>query len=353
MLETYLLSDFNYGGGIAAQVKLISEKREDIKILYKEQYLNLIFYGFKPANIIVTSLKGLPFGILKKLLNKKSKLIYIVYHHQIIDRFTRGYIVANLLKKSFQFCDLIIPHDKSSLNSFINTKYRLSKYLMGLGCERYSNFNFKDRRNDHTELLWVSRLVEFKIPALLKLIELVQKNKKINLTIIGEGDMEHNLKKKFSNCKRIKFMGYKPIKYIIKKSNESDITFGMATTLLILMQMNSLAIACYANSSNFYIPSSDLQFNYMEEPLNQKPISIDQILNLINENYSKELISKQKKIYKTINNNFYDNLDKIILEINQLNYITNLSKRFFDAVCLLILLSIAGLIKIIISKPSL
>ena len=161
------------------------------------------------------------------------------------------------------------------------------------------------------------------------------------------------LKSKFENFVNIKFLGKKTIKEIIAKAAVSDVTFGMATTLLTLMQCPSLAIACYAYSDKFYLPTENLQFNYMEEPINQESLSISEILSKIEKNKINKLLENQRNVFEFIYMTFINNFESISLEIESINSQSIIFKRISNAISLSLTLFCAYLLMKIRSRPSL
>jgi len=347
----YLLSDFDNGGGVATQVQYIAKFYNSFKEVYKKDYLRLIFNKpFLPKSIIATSFKGIAIGLIIKIFNKKSKLIYIAYFDRILDPKVRGFLIANILKIVLYHCDLIIPFDQITFNKLSKYNYSFSKLIIGIACDSHKVTKKNRELGTITKVLWVGRLVEFKVIALTKLIENILTFKDVKLTIIGEGPLQDKLHKKYKSLENIDFLGKLSIKEIIDVANQSDISIGMATTLLTLFNCSSVSIASFAYSENLYLPKDCSDITY-SEPRDRNPINLENLISEIKSNGKKEFLNIQYKLYDQIINNFDKNFINIIKEIEIVENKNNFIYRLFIAFFILNLLFLAEINRKLNKKP--
>ncbi len=348
----YLLSDYDSAGGVATQVQYITKFNRFIKEIYKKYYLKKILLKnpFLPKSIIATSFMGIAIGLTTKIFNRKSKLIYFAYFNKILDKKIRGKFVSSVLKIVLHFCDLIVPFDKETFNELSKYNYKISNSLIGIACEKPKVTRILKEINQITRILWVGRLVEFKVINLKKIIDTVSNNSNLELTIIGEGPLENLLHEKYSNCRRIKFLGKLSIEEIIYIANKSDISIGMATTLLTLFNCSTVAVASFAYSENLYLPQDPLDITY-SEPHNRSPVEISNIIEEVKFKGKKEFFNTQDRLYNQIIKKFNKDLKDILQEIKNIENKKNFLSRLFIGLFAINLLGLAEIYRKIKKKP--
>lgn len=100
------------------------------------------------------------------------------------------------------------------------------------------------------KIIWIGRIVDFKIPAIIAMIHFINKNKEYSLTIVGEGNKNkilNYMNKNSLDSKRIYFIGeveYNQLGEIIKKHS---IGYAMGTSLIELSKYKIPVIIALAN----------------------------------------------------------------------------------------------------------
>jgi glycosyltransferase involved in cell wall biosynthesis len=95
----------------------------------------------------------------------------------------------------------------------------------------------KNKKVNTKKIIWIGRLVDFKIPAIVAMIHFVSSNSEYELSIVGSGDLRkvHNYMNKYSlNTKRVHFLGEIPYENLEGIINQHSIGYAMGTSLIEL-----------------------------------------------------------------------------------------------------------------------
>ena len=116
--------------------------------------------------------------------------------------------------------------------------------------------SFKDDANvefkaeNSKKIIWIGRIVDFKIPSLIEMIKYVSKSKDYSLTVVGAGDkdkIDSYIKKNNVDVSKINFIGqvsYGDLANIIK---EHSIGYAMGTSLVELAKFKIPVIVALAS----------------------------------------------------------------------------------------------------------
>ncbi len=108
----------------------------------------------------------------------------------------------------------------------------------------------KKNLNNNFKIIWIGRIVDFKIPSLFAMIDFVSDNRKYSLTIIGDGDMlklkRYVQSKKLSEANII-FLGQVPYNQLGQIITEHSIGYAMGTSLVELAQYKIPVIIALAS----------------------------------------------------------------------------------------------------------
>lgn len=115
--------------------------------------------------------------------------------------------------------------------------------------------SFKEQAQDievvnNCKILWIGRIVDFKIPSIIQMMDFVKSSPNYSLTIVGNGDMEmlkNHMKTNNINESKVDFIGqvdYNKLPNIIK---EHSIGYAMGTSLVELAQFRIPVIIALAS----------------------------------------------------------------------------------------------------------
>ena len=200
----------------------------------------------------------------------------------------QGELLREFWSKEFNFeisCDLVVP--------------------LGIKEKRpHSNMKVFERK-----ILWIGRLVDFKIPALLSLLEFLASDRSYSLTIVGSGNLQV-IKNKITQLKlesNVVFLGELHHTELPGIIQSHDVGYAMGTSI-VEMAMHGLPCILALGSPNFLRFDFGLcgghfhegkkgdigEALYFGEPKNH---SIQFILSEIEENYSRySKLSRKKAI---------------------------------------------------------
>lgn len=100
------------------------------------------------------------------------------------------------------------------------------------------------------KIIWVGRIVDFKVPALLSMINFVSDNKHYSLTVVGTGDkskIETFIVKNALDVSRVVFEGEVPYDKLGDIISRHSIGYGMGTSLVELAKYRIPVIIALAN----------------------------------------------------------------------------------------------------------
>lgn len=150
------------------------------------------------------------------------------------------------------------------------------------------------------KILWIGRIVDFKIPALMVMIEYVSLHPEYTLTIIGAGDVERIqqlIEKKKLDASRVEFVGevsYSELSGFIKSHS---IGYAMGTSLVELAKYKLPVIIALASYDHEYFTRRICGGIFYDKPIgcdgsdlvltseSEIPTSIDDSVRFIEENY--------------------------------------------------------------------
>lgn len=100
------------------------------------------------------------------------------------------------------------------------------------------------------KILWIGRIVDFKIPSIIQMIEFVNKSNQYTFTIVGNGDIEvltDYMKSNNIDDSKIKLVGQVEYNQLSKIIEEHSIGYAMGTSLVELAQFKKPVIVALAN----------------------------------------------------------------------------------------------------------
>ncbi len=114
-------------------------------------------------------------------------------------------------------------------------------------------FNFNKEKIDidrnNKKILWIGRIVDFKIPSLIEMINFI-KNSEYSLTIVGDGKLDKiksYVKKNKIELNKIIFLGQVDYKFLPQIIKEHSIGYAMGTSLVELAQFKMPVIIALAS----------------------------------------------------------------------------------------------------------
>lgn len=119
-----------------------------------------------------------------------------------------------------------------------------------------SFFELKDieyNEINEKKIIWIGRFVDFKIPAIVNMIDFVSNNQEYSLTIVGDGDKKKIIdyvKKNSLDLSRINFVGEVPYDKLGEIIKKHSIGYGMGTSLIELAQYKIPVIIALASYSH-------------------------------------------------------------------------------------------------------
>ena len=108
----------------------------------------------------------------------------------------------------------------------------------------------KNKKLNTKKIIWIGRLVDFKIPAIVAMIHFVFNNSEYEFSIVGNGDLRkvRNYMNKYSlNTKRVHFLGEIPYENLEGIINQHSIGYAMGTSLVELAKFKIPVIIALAS----------------------------------------------------------------------------------------------------------
>lgn len=123
---------------------------------------------------------------------------------------------------------------------------------------------------NNKKIIWIGRIVDFKIPAIIAMIEFVSKNEEYSLTIVGDGSRKKitdYLNSKSLNVSRIKFEGEVPYKDLGEIIKGHSIGYAMGTSLIELAMYKIPVIIALASYDHMLLSNSICGGIFYDKPL--------------------------------------------------------------------------------------
>lgn len=111
------------------------------------------------------------------------------------------------------------------------------------------------RTFNNKKIIWIGRLVDFKIPSIISMIEFVSCNTEYSLTIVGDGNKKplfDYLKKISMDITRVNFAGEVPYHELGEIIKNHSIGYGMGTSLIELAKYRIPVVIALASYSHKY-----------------------------------------------------------------------------------------------------
>jgi len=219
---------------------LMSETHDLIRSL-----TSIFFYLLNPAReehvLMATSLRTLTLANFANLLrfdrHSAWKIEFCAYHpKEFIGR-------SDLLNLAYrQMVTLLGPKNIFFCNSTTFQRHaatvgvgRLASNILPLVCALPAVSCPKARRQSSClRLLFVGRIVDFKFPAILALVDLAARNDWVDVVIVGDGPLAPRLREYIAvhRVTRVTLVGAIPYSELRQMYIKSDLYFGMGTTLI-------------------------------------------------------------------------------------------------------------------------
>lgn len=305
---------------------------EEIKyFLNYHENLKIITFCFKELYVTVDLSKILnitPFHLLLHPLD------HLYVSQSLTDKVKQKYIGNQSFSKSdiLKINKSIIEklNEKElliSMNDNISDRVKydfslLPKYTVALPVFD-DNLKLDIKKNVNKNIIWVGRLVDFKLPAIFAMIDFLDKNIDYTFSIIGYGE-EEKVKDYISkkNNKRIinqvKYLGKIEHSVLKEKIKEFDIGYAMGTSIIELSSVGIPVIVATA-SPNFKIFNNELCSGmsyelgygnvgddlYNPNLILKNLVKISTCIKKIEDNYEKEAqmcFDKMKEIFSMAKN---------------------------------------------------
>lgn len=257
----------------------------NIKKYVKEERIEIIHCNGTPSNII-----GI---ILKKILG--IKFISTV-HSDILYEFKgkKRQVYLNVERLTAKYSDYVVAVSKDLEKKL---KCRHSKYsnkfitiYNGIYSDVISSIENKD--SDELKILFVGRLTEIKnIPYLLRnLKKLKDVGKRFTCNIIGEGELEEDLKQ-FCNendlSQYVNFLGYRDnINYYMRKSDLLIMTSNMEGIPLVILEAFSNNLPVISSKVGGVVEMIDNGVNGILYDLNEEFILSEILIDIMENKYN-------------------------------------------------------------------
>lgn len=279
----------------------------------------------------------------------KDKVYYSIFKMRKFSRYEQIKYNINLLKQ-IEDCQGLI-----SMSEPISSKWRKET---GLKMEKVIPLPIvgdvvKQEKNIYVfnkKILWIGRLVDFKIPALKAMIDFIASNNDYCLSIIGSGKNSLLMRyvKKKGITDRVNFLGTLQPESLKEIIMNHSIGYAMGTSIIEIAQYRKPVITALANYKHTDFKRricggifSDLEYGDVGDSLNC--MSEEEISNTINNTISK--IEKNYNQYadlcfeKAVNDfsllRNFDSYEKIILETKELHNYIEIPKANFLRISLL------------------
>ena len=111
---------------------------------------------------------------------------------------------------------------------------------------------------NNKRIIWIGRIVDFKIPSIIAMIEFVSKNKDYSMTIVGDGDRKiifNYVNLKALDISRIHFVGEVPYQELGDVIKGHSIGYGMGTSLIELAMHRIPVIVALASFNHVFFTS--------------------------------------------------------------------------------------------------
>lgn len=229
---------FTYGG--SEDEKIIKKYSDKIKVCYKKNNLNNLIYSFllpffykkelkKIAVYKTNQMSGAWTAVLAKKLFKKKLIVRCGYEWlDFLKRDNKNKFILFIIKKIEKFvyknADKIIITSKKD-QEFIINNFKINPEKIAV-INNYIDTNLfikkENNKNKKNKLVFVGRFNQQK--NLFNLLEAVN-NLKVELNLIGSGELEKELKEKAKNIKmaQINFLGNILNENLPEKLNENEI----------------------------------------------------------------------------------------------------------------------------------
>ena len=234
----------------------------------------------------------------KKQINFNSNLYNIICNQSIV--IPQSELQASLLRNEFN----------------INTE---KEKVVPLPACNFADYPFEAKKNNH-RIIWIGRIVDFKLPALYVVLNFVSRRKDYALTVIGDGEMDlvkRYMKEKGISGDNITFLGkveYSRLGDIIKTHS---IGYAMGTSIVeigkyglpVIMALGSpdfksfgsdICGGLYTHQSRGNVGDT-LYYKKQKEPI----VPIDDAIKEIESDYE----NAAKNCYETLRTNFDENTD--------------------------------------------
>jgi glycosyltransferase involved in cell wall biosynthesis len=229
---------FTYGG--SEDEKIIKKYSDKIKVCYKKNNLNNLIYSFllpffykkelkKIAVYKTNQMSGAWTAVLAKKLFKKKLIVRCGYEWlDFLKRDNKNKFLLFIIKKIEKFIynnadKIVITSEKDK--EFIMDNFKINPEKIAV-INNYIDTNLfikkENNKNKKNKLVFVGRFNQQK--NLFNLLEAVN-NLKVELNLIGSGELEKELKEKAKNIKmaQINFLGNILNENLPEKLNENEI----------------------------------------------------------------------------------------------------------------------------------
>lgn len=259
--RSYISNDLNKRG-IKDDIITIPNGQEDYYYLSKKQkeilietIVNKLDYSGQ-INFISFSMSTLYVlvEVSKRVLN--SKVVHLILHYQdnlflsqnLIDKFVnlfkrnKNYSKKHQIVFNRKIFNLMCENEAVIPMSDLMVKFWNKEQLINLKNENVvalPTHDFNEIRPiippNNYKIIWIGRIVNFKIPGLCVMLNFIKKNEKYSITIIGSGDrktVDKYIEKNKIDKSRINFIGqvdYSKIEEIIK---QHSIGYAMGTSII-------------------------------------------------------------------------------------------------------------------------
>ncbi|WP_276878933.1 glycosyltransferase [Bacteroides heparinolyticus] len=197
---------------------------------------------------------------------KKSKVVHLVLHYQenlYICQSLKDKIIKKLFGKELYSRREQIEFNNSLFNklcendaiipmSDLMVKFWTKEFGINLSYDKVvalPTYDFSDKKptilNNNHKVVFIGRIVDFKIPGLCVMLNFINKHKEYSLTVIGNGDkalIDKYIKKNNIDTSRIEFIGqvdYSKLGDVIK---QHSIGYAMGTSVIEICRYGLPAI---------------------------------------------------------------------------------------------------------------
>ena len=180
-----------------------------------------------------------------------------------IRRFSRKKHISFNTKLFNVICEQSILIPQSELQSdLLKNKYGINTEktkVVPLPVCDFSKIEYKEPINNK-KIIWIGRIVDFKIPALLAMIRFVSRNTEYSLSVIGDGELDYvrqYMKNNNINEENIYFLGKKKYSELEDIIKGHSIGYAMGTSIIEIGKY-SLPVIMALGSPDFKVFKDDI-----------------------------------------------------------------------------------------------